>query len=356
MAIGYWGMRRGAGEAGPALGDILLSAEANAKRRMQDILGIVDYVGAKDKEKKVQFAREAYAKGVPRLLQERAPDEFLKLEGGKLEREQFQDRIAQAQQQRQAKATQEREMRSARFWANPEVQARQNDPGFQQYAQHLVEAGKINPLDAAPGAAQAQAAMHGIELPKPDKPQMTPDMLEYERAQQDPAFAKYMRNKPRGGVNINLGNKPLPVEAVTSMADFEAASAELGNLWQSYQTIAPTNAIEAATARARAKIPGTAEWQFLKEAESVAQGYGLVREGGKLQASDFPRYLEQMPMPWDMPDSAKRKYDVAGRAMAGQQGARREQLGGAGYRVPKQQQVPTDAEIDAELAEIEGAP
>jgi acetolactate synthase regulatory subunit len=173
------------------------------------------------------------------------------------------------------------------------------------------------------------------------------------------ARARQLNQPARGGgVTVNMGGKPLPVEAVNYISDADAASMELGNLMTAYREIAPKSEAEAFWARAQAKIPGTAQWQYVKESEAVAQMYGLVREGGKLQASDFPRYHEQMPMPWDMPSSAERKTDVAERLLKSQTGKRREQYGAAGYKAPQPtgSRSPTDAEIDAEIAELEGAP
>lgn len=165
-------------------------------------------------------------------------------------------------------------------------------------------------------------------------------------------------NNPSSGVNINMGGKPLPVEAVGQMSDAEAASSEVDNLWAAYGSIAPKTESEAMWARAQARIPGTAQYQYVKEAEAVAQMYGLTREGGKLQASDFPRYLDQMPMPWDLQESANRKHSVAKRLLGSQVAERRKGYSDAGYKSAAAGQGeatptvtnPTNEQIDAALA------
>lgn len=200
------------------------------------------------------------------------------------------------------------------------------------------------------GEAVAGGAAFGL---KPEKPtdEMGPDVITkrvYFRSNGklrpgqpgfDVAYGKEQEIERQAQLELAnaVGGKMLPTGAVETIADTDVAIGLLDELEGAYEDAVPAEGTaEQIFARLSAHVPNSPVAIYNEKAKLAAQKAGLVLEKGKLQASDFPRYLQMLtPQPGDSPEAARAKIRNAKQALRAAAQGSRKMLGDAGYRVPE---------------------
>lgn len=149
-------------------------------------------------------------------------------------------------------------------------------------------------------------------------------------------FEQRLQLAKAGRSQINVGGKQVPTTTVGELSDIDVAIGALNDLEKAYTKKVPAAGIFQQTySRIAGLLPNTDVQIYDKQAQLAAQKAGLVLEKGKLQASDFPRYLEMLtPRPGESPKTAKDKIRNAVKLLESMRTSQRSALGSSGYRVP----------------------
>lgn len=161
----------------------------------------------------------------------------------------------------------------------------------------------------------------------------------------------------RGGININA-EKPLPVTAVTEIADAGSALKAVDQIFDAFnESIGSDNAAEQAAAFAASKVPNTKENIYIKSTHPGVQLIGGFLEGGKLTDSDFWRYAGMLPQPGDSREAAERKRESMKRLISDRMEGRRAALRSANYKTPEAPTEPAKTlDLETELNAMRSDP
>jgi hypothetical protein len=152
----------------------------------------------------------------------------------------------------------------------------------------------------------------------------------------DPLDVEYkkLRNKKlregSGGPGGKPGDKPdgrdLPAGEVAKIADLDAATKLIDNLWGAYEAKA-----DEGYSGLSQWMPATKAKQYNDERRVAAQVIGGILEGGKLTEDDFKRYYGMLPDPSDGSERAQAKRDAIRSLISTRRGVQVTTLGGAGF-------------------------
>lgn len=133
------------------------------------------------------------------------------------------------------------------------------------------------------------------------------------------------------------GAKTLPTGSVEIMSDTDTAIGLLEDVEKNFDKMVPNDSfLDQMYSRIAQHVPNSDVSIYNKQAQLAAQKAGLVLEKGKLQASDFPRYLEMLtPRPGESEATKRFKIQQAVAALKASKEGARSALGAAGYKVPE---------------------
>lgn len=285
-------------------------------------------------------------------------------EGRKLDIQAKQQVLAANKQQsliQEQEIAQRRSLATANF-QKMAAQALQRDPGsasmIQSTAERLAQQGAIDPVqlpgntlpegmagpqmaptqeEAQQLGAQADASSGFMAPSKPRDPTSIEEKLLAEGLTPgSPEAQKRARAlNERGGVNINVGGKELPVGAVTDLTDATNAANVVDEVGGAFSDLSQDGGIlDRAKAAGASYVPGTDESNYLGRVNAAAQIVGLYLEGGKLGEADVPRYRAYFPKPGDSQETAQFKTKILSKMIADKNSGRYRGLKDAGYRVP----------------------
>lgn len=184
------------------------------------------------------------------------------------------------------------------------------EPRLREHITGMVRAGQIDPFEiGAPPPPAARRASPGVPSGRTS-------------------------NAPPPG-------RPLPATSAERLADTGTAISALQDLRNAYLEGVPNEGFfNQIAARLQSYIPNSSVSVYDKKAQLAAQKAGLILENGKLQASDFPRYLAMLtPRPGDSREAALAKIDNAVAMLTAADKASRQTFKESGYSVPGKAQA-----------------